>query len=127
VPRDECVGVTASEAPSLSDKRIDIIMAVLSKYAVSPKIGMFKVEDSYALVCLAGEAGLRVGETTPKGRTRTWQPRGSRRSSGNGKGSQNGLPSSCERGDSNPHDVNHWHLRPARLPIPPRSRFGAYL
>ncbi len=28
----------------------------------------------------------------------------------------------CERGDSNPHDVTHWHLRPARLPIPPRSR-----
>ena len=29
---------------------------------------------------------------------------------------------SCDRGDSNPHRVTHWHLRPARLPIPPRSR-----
>jgi integrase len=123
-------------AKKLSDKRINNIMAVLSKplkYAVdcevisrSPKIGMFKVErpeivawdfaqyarllatakregeDWYAAVCLAGEAGLRVGEvkalrwredvdmiaktitinqqtcngetTTPKGRTRRTVP-----------------------------------------------------
>ncbi len=116
----------------LGDKRINNILAVLSKplkYALdceviakAPKIGMFKVErpeivvwdfeqyarllaaakiegeDWYAAVCLAGEAGLRVGEvkalrwredvdmiartltvnqqtcngvtTTPKGRTR---------------------------------------------------------
>ena len=33
------------------------------------------------------------------------------------------LPSSCEWGDSNPHDVTHWYLKPARLPIPPHSRF----
>ena len=80
----------------LSEKRINNILAVLSKamkYAVdceliakAPKIGMFKVErpeivawdfeqyarlltaakaegdDWYAAVCLAGEAGLRVGE-----------------------------------------------------------------
>jgi integrase len=120
----------------LSEKRINNILAVLSKplkYAVdceliarSPKIGMFKVErpevvawdfaqyarllaaaklegeDWYAGVCLAGEAGLRVGElkalrwredidmvartitvnlqsrngvvTTPKGRTRRSVP-----------------------------------------------------
>ena len=123
-------------AKKLSDKRINNIMAVLSKplkYAVdcevinrSPKIGMFKVErpeivawdfvqyarllaaakregeNWYAAVCLAGEAGLRVGEvkalrwredvdmiaktitinqqtrnaetTTPKGRTRRTVP-----------------------------------------------------
>jgi integrase len=120
----------------LSEKRINNILAVLSKplkYAVdcelivkAPKIGMFKVErpeviawdfaqyarllaaaklegeDWYAGVCLAGEAGLRVGEikalrwredvdmiartitvnrqsrngviTTPKGRTRRSVP-----------------------------------------------------
>jgi integrase len=120
----------------LSEKRINNILAVLSKplkYAVdceliskSPKIGMFKVErpeivawdfaqyarllaaakaegpEWYAGVCLAGEAGLRVGEvkalrwredvdliartltvnqqtrngqtTTPKGRTRRTIP-----------------------------------------------------
>jgi len=120
----------------LGDKRINNILAVLSKplkYALdcevitkSPKIGMFKVErpeivawdfaqyarllvaaktegeDWYAGVCLAGEAGLRVGEvkalrwredvdmiaktltinqqtcngqtTTPKGRTRRTVP-----------------------------------------------------
>ena len=28
----------------------------------------------------------------------------------------------CERGDSNPHGLPHWHLKPARLPIPPLSR-----
>ena len=28
----------------------------------------------------------------------------------------------CERGDSNPHGLPHWHLRPARLPVPPLSR-----
>ncbi|CAN5918355.1 hypothetical protein BH11MYX2_BH11MYX2_36980 [soil metagenome] len=123
-------------AKRLSDKRINNIMAVLSKplkYAFdcevinrSPKIGMFKVERPeivawdfaqyallraaakregegwYAAVCLAGEAGLRVGEvkalrwredvdmiaktitinqqtrnaetTTPKGRTRRTVP-----------------------------------------------------
>jgi integrase len=123
-------------AKKLSDKRINNIMAVLSKplkYAAdcevigrSPKIGMFKIErpevvawdfaqyarllasakregeDWYAGVCLAGEAGLRVGEvkalrwredvdmiartitvnqqtcngetTTPKGRTRRTVP-----------------------------------------------------
>ncbi|MFN0248756.1 MAG: tyrosine-type recombinase/integrase, partial [Kofleriaceae bacterium] len=123
-------------AMELSEKRINNILAVLSKalkYAVdcevltkSPKIGMFKVErpeivawdfaqyarllaaaklegeDWYAGVCLAGEAGLRVGEvkalrwredvdliaktitinqqtcngetTTPKGRTRRTVP-----------------------------------------------------
>ena len=84
-------------ASGLGEKRINNILAVLSKalrYAVdcdllakAPKIGMFKVERSeivawdfaqyarllaaakndseewYAAVCLAGEAGLRVGET----------------------------------------------------------------
>ncbi|HEX7699940.1 MAG TPA: site-specific integrase [Kofleriaceae bacterium] len=84
-------------ASGLGEKRINNILAVLSKalrYAVDcellakpPKIGMFKVERSeivawdfaqyarllaaakndseewYAAVCLAGEAGLRVGET----------------------------------------------------------------
>ncbi|HUQ05325.1 MAG TPA: tyrosine-type recombinase/integrase [Kofleriaceae bacterium] len=120
----------------LSDKRINNILAVLSKplkYAVDceliqkgPKVGMFKVErpeivawdfeqyarllaaakvegdEWYAAACLAGEAGLRVGEvkalrwredvdmiaktitvnqqtrnkqtTTPKGRTRRTIP-----------------------------------------------------
>ncbi len=123
-------------AKKLGDKRINNILAVLSKpmkYAVdcevigkSPRIGMFKVErpeivawdfaqyvrllaaaknegeDWYAAVCLAGEAGMRVGEvkalrwredvdmiaktitinqqtcngetTTPKGRTRRTVP-----------------------------------------------------
>ncbi len=123
-------------AKKLSKKRINNILAVLSKplkYAVdcelitrSPKIGMFKVErpevvawdyaqyarllaaaklegdDWYAGACLAGEAGMRVGEvkalrwredvdmiartitinqqtcngetTTPKGRTRRTVP-----------------------------------------------------
>ena len=28
----------------------------------------------------------------------------------------------CERGDSNPQGLPHWHLKPARLPIPPLSR-----
>lgn len=84
-------------AQQLGEKRINNILAVLSKpmkYAADceliakvPKIGMFKVErpeivawdfeqyprivaaatvegeDWYAAVCLAGEAGLRVGET----------------------------------------------------------------
>jgi integrase len=84
-------------AKDLGEKRINNILAVLSKalkYAVdvellvkAPKIGMFKVErpeivawdfeqypriltaakaegdEWYAAVCLAGEAGLRVGET----------------------------------------------------------------
>ena len=84
------------DVKKLSEKRINNIMAVLSKplkYAVDceliqkgPKIGMFKVErpevvawdfaqyarlldaakaegeEWYAAVCLAGEAGLRVGE-----------------------------------------------------------------
>jgi integrase len=123
-------------AKKLSEKRINNILAVLSKplkYAVeceliakAPKIGLFKVErpeivawdfaqyarllasgktegeDWYTGVCLAGEAGLRVGEvkalrwredvdmvaktvtvnqqtrnnetTTPKGRTRRTVP-----------------------------------------------------
>jgi integrase len=123
-------------AKKLSDKRINNILAVLSKplkYAVdceliakAPRIGMFKVErpeivawdfeqyarllaaakaegdEWYAAVCLAGEAGMRVGEvkalrwredvdmiartitvnqqtrngqtTTPKGRTRRTVP-----------------------------------------------------
>jgi integrase len=123
-------------AKKLSDKRINNILAVLSKpmkYAVdceiitkAPRIGMFKVErpeivawdfeqyarllaaakvegdEWYAAVCLAGDAGLRVGEvkalrwredvdmiaktltvnqqtrnkqtTTPKGRTRRTIP-----------------------------------------------------
>jgi len=123
-------------AKKLSDKRINNILAVLSKpmkYAVdceviakAPRIGMFKVErpeivawdfeqyarllnaakvegdEWYAALCLAGEAGLRVGEvkalrwredvdmiaktitvnqqtrnkqtTTPKGRTRRTIP-----------------------------------------------------
>ncbi len=30
------------------------------------------------------------------------------------------LPKWCGRRDSNPHDVSHWNLNPARLPIPPR-------
>jgi integrase len=84
-------------AAELGEKRINNILAVLSKalkYAVdaevlakAPKIGMFKIErpeivawdfeqyarilvaakaegeEWYAAVCLAGEAGLRVGET----------------------------------------------------------------
>ena len=33
------------------------------------------------------------------------------------------LPKGCEKGDSNPHGVPHWFLRPARLPIPPFSLF----
>jgi integrase len=83
-------------ATPLSDKRINNILAVLSKalkYAVeceviakSPRIGLFKIERPeivawdferyarllatakvegegwYAAVCLAGEAGLRIGE-----------------------------------------------------------------
>jgi integrase len=75
-------GVPATK--KLGEKRINNILAVLSKalkYAVdaevlakAPKIGMFKVERPeivawdfeqyarYAAVCLAGEAGLRVGE-----------------------------------------------------------------
>jgi integrase len=123
-------------AKKLGEKRINNILAVLSKpmkYAVecevidkAPRIGMFKVErpeivawdfeqyarllvaakaegdDWYAAICLAGEAGLRVGEvkalrwredvdmiartitvnqqtrnkqtTTPKGRTRRTIP-----------------------------------------------------
>ncbi len=28
----------------------------------------------------------------------------------------------CGRRDSNPHDVSHWNLNPARLPVPPRPR-----
>src|SRR5690606_18145106 len=28
----------------------------------------------------------------------------------------------CERGDSNPHALRHWYLKPGRLPIPPLSR-----
>ena len=28
----------------------------------------------------------------------------------------------CEWGDSNPHGVTHWYLKPARLPIPPHSQ-----
>ena len=28
----------------------------------------------------------------------------------------------CERGDSNSHGLPHWHLKPARLPIPPLSQ-----
>ncbi len=84
------------DVKKLSDKRINNVLAVLSKamkYAVdcdlivkAPKIGMFKVErpeivawdfeqyarllaaakvegdEWYAAICLAGEAGLRVGE-----------------------------------------------------------------
>ena len=30
----------------------------------------------------------------------------------------------CERGDSNPHGLPHWHLKPARLPVPPLSRLS---
>ena len=26
---------------------------------------------------------------------------------------------SCPPGDLNPHDISHWYLEPARLPIPP--------
>lgn len=29
----------------------------------------------------------------------------------------------CERGDSNPHPLRDWILSPARLPVPPLSRF----
>lgn len=29
----------------------------------------------------------------------------------------------CERRGSNPHEFPHWNLNPARLPIPPRSRY----
>ena len=37
-----------------------------------------------------------------------------------------GSPGSwCERGDSNPHGLPHWHLKPARLPVPPLSRSTA--
>ncbi len=87
---------TTAKGKPLSDKRINNILAVLSKplrYAVdaeviakAPKIGLLKVErpeiiswefleyarvlraayeegpEWYAAVCLAGEAGLRVGE-----------------------------------------------------------------
>ena len=28
----------------------------------------------------------------------------------------------CERGDSNPHEKTHYHLKVARLPIPPPPR-----
>ena len=31
----------------------------------------------------------------------------------------------CERGDSNPHGLPHWHLKPARLPVPPLSHVPA--
>ena len=63
-----------SRGRKLSDKRINNILTVLSKslrYAAdvelidhAPRVGMFKVEgdDWYVAVCLAGEAGLRVGE-----------------------------------------------------------------
>src|SRR5690606_38176092 len=30
----------------------------------------------------------------------------------------------CERGDSNPHALRHWYLKPGRLPIPPLSRWS---
>ena len=33
----------------------------------------------------------------------------------------------CERGDSNPHGLPHWHLKPARLPVPPLSRLSQAL
>ena len=29
----------------------------------------------------------------------------------------------CERGDSNPHALRHWYLKPGRLPIPPLSQY----
>ena len=32
----------------------------------------------------------------------------------------------CEWPDSNRHGVTHWHLRPARLPIPPHSQAQAF-
>ena len=28
----------------------------------------------------------------------------------------------CGRRDSNPQGLLHWHLKPARLPVPPRPR-----
>lgn len=28
----------------------------------------------------------------------------------------------CERGESNPHELPHWNLNPARLPVPPLSQ-----
>lgn len=28
----------------------------------------------------------------------------------------------CPPGDLNPHDLSHWYLKPARLPIPPGGR-----
>ena len=28
----------------------------------------------------------------------------------------------CGRRDLNPHDLRHWNLNPARLPVPPRPR-----
>ena len=31
----------------------------------------------------------------------------------------------CERRDSNSHGLPHWHLKPARLPIPPLSPYKA--
>jgi len=101
-------------AKELSEKRINNILAVLSKplkYAVecdviakAPRIGLFKVERPeivawdfaqyarllaaakgegeawYTAVCLAGEAGLRVGRSRRCGgvRTSTWWPRRSR-------------------------------------------------
>jgi hypothetical protein len=35
----------------------------------------------------------------------------------------------CGRRDLNPHDLRHWNLNPARLPIPPRPlrSFGVTL
>ena len=33
-----------------------------------------------------------------------------------------GLSAWCERRDSNPHALRHWHLKPGRLPIPPLSQ-----
>src|SRR5262249_3928182 len=32
----------------------------------------------------------------------------------------------CGRRDSNPHDLRHRNLNPARLPVPPRPRCGAH-
>ena len=33
-----------------------------------------------------------------------------------------GSPYWCERGESNPHELPHWILNPARLPVPPLSQ-----
>lgn len=30
----------------------------------------------------------------------------------------------CAKGDLNPHDFTHWHLKPACLPIPPSARLN---